>query len=108
MDPALRRSRITILQKNVNSPNQARENMKLGQPVRVSISFGVQPQQPTPAEETVDQPDTTREMEEPLTIANAQRLEEYLHRLSTSRNNYLTLLRNLTNMLKSLQHRDAQ
>ena len=37
--------------------------MKLGQPVRVSISFGVQPQQPPPAEETVDQPDTTPEME---------------------------------------------
>ena len=82
--------------------------MKLRQPVRVSISFGVQPQQPPPAEETVDQHDTTPEMEEPLTIANAQRLEEYLRRLSTSRNNYLTLLRNLTNMLKSLQHRDAQ
>ena len=38
--------------------------MKLGQPVRASISFGVQPQQPPPAaEETVDQPDTTPEME---------------------------------------------
>ena len=50
--------------------------MKLGQPVRVSISFGVQPQQPPPAEETVDQHDTTPEMEEPLTIAHAQRLEQ--------------------------------
>ena len=63
MDPALRRSRITILQKNVNSPNQTGENMKLGQPVRVSISFGVQPQQPPPGEETFDQTDTTPEME---------------------------------------------
>ena len=50
--------------------------MKLGQPVRVSISFGVQPQQPPPAEETVDQPDTAPEMEEPLTIPHAQRLEQ--------------------------------
>ena len=76
MDPALRRNRILILQKNVNSPNQTRENMKLRQPVRVSISFGVQPQQLPPAEETVDQHDTTPEMEEPLTIAHAQRLEQ--------------------------------
>ena len=50
--------------------------MKLGQPVRVSISFGVQPQQPPPAEETVDQPDTAPEMEEPVTIPHAQRLEQ--------------------------------
>ena len=45
-------------------------------PVRVSISLGVQPQQPPPAEETVDQPDTAPEMEEPLTIPHAQRLEQ--------------------------------
>ena len=76
MDPALRRNRILILQKNVNSPNQTRENMKLRQPVRVSISFGVQPQQPTPAEETVDQHDTAPEMEEPLLVPHAQRLEQ--------------------------------
>ena len=70
MDPALRRNRITMLQKNVNSPNQTRENMKLGQHVRVSISFGVHQQQP-PAEETVGQIDTAPEMEEPLTIPHA-------------------------------------
>ena len=50
--------------------------MKLGQPVRVSISFGVQPQQPPPAEEKVDQPDTAPETEEPLTIPHARRLEQ--------------------------------
>ena len=50
--------------------------MKLGQPVRVSISFGVQHQEPPPAEETVDQPDTAPELEEPLTIPHAQKLEQ--------------------------------
>ena len=50
--------------------------MKLGQPVRVSISFGVQPQQPPPAEETIDQPDTAPETEEPVTIPHAQGLEQ--------------------------------
>ena len=48
----------------------------LDSPVRVSISFGVQPQQPLPAEETVDQPDAAPEMEEPLTIPQAQKLEQ--------------------------------
>ena len=50
--------------------------MKLGQPVRVSISFGVQHQQPPPAEETVDPPGTATEMEEPVTIPHAQILEQ--------------------------------
>ena len=56
----------TVLEKKI--PN-------FDSPVRVSISFGVQPQQP-PAEETVDQSEVATEMEEPLAIPQAPRLEQ--------------------------------
>ena len=64
----------SLLESDPTVPDKKTPNFD--SPVRVSISFGVQPQQPPAAEETVDQPEVAPEMEEPLTIPQAQRLEQ--------------------------------
>ena len=46
----------SLLYKDQKIPNM--KNRSFDSPVRVSMSFGVEPQQPTPVEETVSQLDT--------------------------------------------------
>ena len=53
-----------------------KETPNFDSPVRVSIHFGVQPQQPQPAEQIVNQPDAAAAAAEPLTIPQVPRLEQ--------------------------------
>ena len=60
-----------LLDKDLAAP--AKRTPNLDSPVRVSNSFGKQPQQPLPAQETVSQLDPASVIAEPLTIDQAHR-----------------------------------